>query len=441
MLQSVEDISPTKKRLRIEIPSDVIEREIKDSLEKLRQRMRIPGFRPGKAPLNLIEKRFGNEVNAEVFEKVIPEFFSRALMEANVNPITPPVFDEKPEFRRNNPIHLSITVEVMPNIENLHYEDIRAKDIPVTVEDADLEDALKKVAGEKAVYEVAEKEIEMDDLVNFDFVDCEVVGEETTPSMKERVSQMGNEMFPPDILEKMIGKKKGDISEFTTTFDKTLSSKELAGKTANIKVIIKEIKKKILPSIDDEFAKDLGFENLSKLQERVKENIYRLKKEQAEKLQKADILNTMIESYHFEVPETLFTNELDTLIMEAQMSDKRSKIKDGVNTMQITPEAIEALQTLKDDEALQAELKEKALKNVKASIIVGAIGKKEGIVVTDDEINERILTLAQRLSSKPDVIRNFYKMRDGSLEGLRQSIFEDKVLDMLLSKAVLEKGE
>ncbi|MBM4137702.1 MAG: hypothetical protein FJ241_12870 [Nitrospira sp.] len=252
---------------------------------------------------------------------------------------------------------------------------------------------------------------------------------------------MGNEMFPPDILEKMIGKKKGDISEFTTTFDKTLSSKELAGKTANIKVIIKEIKKKILPSIDDEFAKDLGFENLSKLQERVKENIYRLKKEQAEKLQKADILNTMIESYHFEVPETLFTNELDTLIMEAQMSDKRSKIKDGVNTMQITPEAIEALQTLKDDEALQAELKEKALKNVKASIIVGAIGKKEGIVVTDDEINERILTLAQRLSSKPDVIRNFYKMRDGSLEGLRQSIFEDKVLDMLLSKAVLEKGE
>ncbi|MBM4136800.1 MAG: hypothetical protein FJ241_08220, partial [Nitrospira sp.] len=228
MLQSVEDISPTKKRLRIEIPSDVIEREIKDSLEKLRQRMRIPGFRPGKAPLNLIEKRFGNEVNAEVFEKVIPEFFSRALMEANVNPITPPVFDEKPEFRRNNPIHLSITVEVMPNIENLHYEDIRAKDIPVTVEDADLEDALKKVAGEKAVYEVAEKEIEMDDLVNFDFVDCEVVGEETTPSMKERVSQMGNEMFPPDILEKMIGKKKGDISEFTTTFDKTLSSKELA---------------------------------------------------------------------------------------------------------------------------------------------------------------------------------------------------------------------
>ena len=110
MLKSIEDINATKKRLRIEIPSDVIEREIGGSLEKLRQRVKIPGFRPGKAPINLVEKRFGKEVEAEVFDKIIPEHLSNAIREADIKPVTMPVLDEEFEFKRNNPLNLSFTV-------------------------------------------------------------------------------------------------------------------------------------------------------------------------------------------------------------------------------------------------------------------------------------------------------------------------------------------
>jgi trigger factor len=277
LLKSVEDIKATKKRLRIEIPADVIEKEISDSLEKLKHKAKIPGFRSGMAPINLIEKRFGKEVEAEVLDKVIPEYYSKALKEAELIPVTMPVFDEEIDFKRNNPLNLSFTIEVMPKIENLNYENIKIKDIPAVVDEAEIDAYLKRLQEEKVIYEVAEKEVELDDLVTFEYSDCKIIGEENPPSIKEEVLKIGNEIFPPDIMERVMGKKKDDIVEFTTTFNEVCKSKVLAGKTADMKFVIKEIKKKNLPAIDDEFAKDVGFENISEMREKVKVNIFAAK--------------------------------------------------------------------------------------------------------------------------------------------------------------------
>ncbi|MDP2753668.1 MAG: trigger factor [Nitrospirota bacterium] len=451
MLKSVEDINTTKKRLRIEIPSDVIEKEIGNSLEKVRQKAKIPGFRPGRAPTNLIERRFGKEVEAEVLDKIIPEYYSKALKEAELMPVTTPVFDEKIDFKRNNPINLSLTVEVMPKIENLSYENMKVEDIPVSVDDAEVEDYLKKLQGEKAIYEVSEKEIDTDDLVSFEYVDAKIAGEENAAALKEQILKMGNEILPPDIIEKMIGKKKDDIVEFATTpkaFGGDCKSKELAGKTIDMKVAIKEIKKKNLPEIDDEFAKDLGFENIPEMKEKIKEKIFAVKKEHIVRIQKAIIVNKILEAHSFEAPETLVRRELEALMMHESLSDTtplnpplvRGELKGGhpeSGITHLTSEADSPAQEENDLEKLQTELKDKALKNVQASLIIDAIGQKEGITVTDDEVNERISLIAQKLSATPEAVKNFYHYKEGSLEGLRHSIYEDKVLDMLVSKAVI----
>jgi trigger factor len=440
LLKSVEDINTTKKRIRIEIPSDVVEKEIGDSLEKVRQKAKIPGFRPGKAPISLIEKRFGKEVEAEVLDKVIPEYFSKALKEAELMPITMPIFDERLDFKRNNPINLSFTVEVMPKIENLDYENIEIQDIPVEVDDADIENYLKKLQEEKAVYEVAEKAVEMDDLVAFDYLDCKVIGGESPPSLKEQISKMGNEIFPLDIMERVIGKKKGEIVEFTTTFDGSCQSKELVGKTVEIKVRINEIKKKNLPAIDDEFAKDVGFENISEMREKIKEKLHMVKREHIATIKKANIINKLLESHNFEVPEILLTRELESLMLQESLSRKKSRGTASESTS-LEQEEVVATQSQEDMEKLQTELKNKAVKNVQASIIIDRIGQKEGITVTDNEVNDRISLIAQRLSTTPEAIRNFYHYKEGSLEGVKHSIFEEKVMDLLLSKAVLKKGK
>lgn len=447
MPQVVEDISSTKKRLRIEIPSDVIEKEIKDSLERVRQRTNLPGFRPGKAPINLIERRFGKQVEAEVLEKVISEFYSKALKEADLKPVTMPVFDERFNFQRNNPLNLSLTVEVMPKIEALDYTGIKAKDIPVAVDESEVEHSLKNLQKQKALYEVAEKEVEKDDLVTFDYIDGEIVGEETTPSLKEQILKLGNEILPMDIEEKITGRKKGETVELTTTFSEDFRVKELAGKAVKTKIMIQEVKKKILPILDDEFAKDLGFDTMSELREKIRENIYTYKKEQATKIQKAEILNKMIETYDFEVPEIMLSNELESLMFQERMSDERYKeqeernIHDESDSVSQTSDVSKPEQREKSDEEMRSELKEKALRNVRASIIINAIGRKEGITVTEDEVKDRIHLIAKKLSAQPEAVRNFYRMKDESLEGLRHMIYEDKVIDLLLSKAIIEKGE
>ena len=447
MLQAVEDISSTKKRLRIEIPSDIIEKEIENSLEKVRQKTNLPGFRPGKAPMNLIEKRFGKKVEAEVLEKVIPEFYGKALKEADLKPVAMPVLDEQFTFQRNSPLNLSLTVEVMPKIENLDYAAIKAKDVHVVVDEAELENALKNLQEQKALYQVAEKEIEKDDLVTFDYVDCELVEGETTPSLREEVLKLGNKLLPKDIEEKLIGRKKGDTVEFTTSFEEDFKVKELVGKALQVKIMINEVKHKVLPAIDDEFAKDVGYGSISELNEKIKENLYQFKKDQATKIQKAEIVRQLIESNDFEIPETLLNNELDSLIMEESISGKRSgklgeaKRRDDSGSVEVISEVNKPDLRDQSEEEIRSALKEKALRNVRASILIRAIGQKEGITVTEDEIGDRISVMAKRLSVQPEAVMNFYRTKDGSLEGLRQMIFEDKVLDLLFSRATIEKGE
>jgi trigger factor len=446
LLKSIEDINTTKKRLRIEIPTDVIEKEIGCSLEKLRQRVKIPGFRQGKAPMNLLEKRFGKEIEAEVLEKIIPEYYSIAIKEAAIKPVTLPVLDEEIEFKRNAPLNLSFTVEVLPKIGNINYENIKIKDIQVKVEEADIEAALKKLQERKAVFEVAEKEIDMDDLVTFDYVDSKIVSGENVSSLKDLISNMGNEILPPDIIEKVIGKKKDDIIEFNTTFDENFKHKEIAGKTANIKLLIKEVKKKNLPAMDDEFAKDLGFGTISELRENLKERIHKFKKDQAQKIQKAEIVRQLIESTSFEVPETMLQQEIESLMIEGKTPETSS---DEENTEAIPESDITDSETdlsdteqKKDDiEDMPAKIRNRALKNVHASIIIDLIGQKEGIKVTDDEVNEHISLIASTLSTSPEAIKNFYQYREGSLESVRRSLYEEKVLDLLLSKAIMEREE
>lgn len=431
---AIEDINTTKKRLRIEIPADVIEKEISDSLQKLKQKAKIPGFRQGMAPMSLLEKRFGKDVEAEVLDRVVPEYFGKALKETNIEPITFPIIDEKIGFKRHTPLNISFIVEVMPKIENLQYDNIKIKEPPLVVDEADIEEYIKKLQEEKAVFEVADKEIEMDDLVSFEFVDCSIKGEETTPtSVKEHVSMMGNEILPLDIMEKLLGKKKGESLEFTTTFNEYCKSKDLVGKTVNITLKISEIKKKNLPLIDNDFARDLGFESISEMREKLKEKILAIKKMHIKRLQKADIMNQILEPYNFDVPEILLKKETESLMMQESIMERESQETSNVGYIHE--------QAQKDPQVLQAEIEKKALRNVRASIIIDAIGKKEEITVTDDEMNERISLLAEKLSATPEAVKNFYTYKEGSLEGLRHSIFEDKVLDMLLSKAQIEKGE
>ena len=225
MLKAVEDISATKKRLRIEIPAETIEKEIQNSLEKVRTTTTIPGFRTGKAPFTLIEKKFGKKVEEEVLERIIPEGYLDALRKADITPITDPVLEEKADFKRNEAFSMTLTVEIMPKIDNLHYEGIKVKEIPVEVTDADVEDVLKRSQEERATYEPSEEAVGPDDLVSFDYA----VKEDGT-EVKDQVFKIGGSLFPEDFSAGLVGKKKGDEVTIETTFPEGHVAEKYAGK-------------------------------------------------------------------------------------------------------------------------------------------------------------------------------------------------------------------
>jgi trigger factor len=434
---TIEDISSTKKRLKIEIPLDVITKEYNSSLNNVRQRAKIPGFRPGKVPVNLIEKRFADNIKSDIIDRLVPEYYSKALKDAGLTPVTMPTLETSVELKKNEPLSISLTVEVRPNITDLNYEGMKIEDVDVRVDDAELEDTLIKLQDERAVYSEVDRPIKEDDFIVIDYVKLDAAGEKELSSGKDQVMNLGNNLTPKGILDELIGKKKGDLVEIdipASVGSSEGSDLKEEGEGSRIRITVKEVKEKKLPEMDDEFAKDLGHDTLESLRNKVGEGILKAKKDGSAKEQKAKLLDMLVESHDFDVPESLFERELENLYINEKASMKQA------------PDLLEKAEDEtpgqeEDDAQLKEKLKPKAAQNIKGTILLDMIAEKENITVSEDELKTKIMQLAQHFQTNPENIMNLFITRDGSLENLKHSIRDEKVLEIILSKAELIKGE
>ena len=415
MLKALEDISTTKKRLKIEIPADAIEAEIKKGLIDVQKKSKIPGFRPGKAPMSMIEKKFGKSVEADVLEKIVPEYYLQAVKEAEVRPVSGPVMEESPDFQRNRPISMTVTVDVRPKIENLNYEGVAVKDIPIEVTDEEIASVLNNLAEERAAYEAVDDAIQAGDLVTVDYT---VGGEGINESReaKDVVVKVGSGPYPEEFFAGLSGRKKGDEAVIEAAFPGDMQS-PFAGKKPKFEMKVKDVKRRNIPAVDDEFAKDLGQENLGLLKEKVRGNIAAVKQREAERVKQKEILDKLIETHEFETPASLVDAEIKGAVAEIRAGGKDTR----------------------SDEELTNELRPHAEKSVKASILLEVIGEKEKITVEEEEVKGEIFSIAQRYYITPENVIKYYVAKDGSLEGLKRAVFEKKVLSSLLSKAKTEK--
>jgi trigger factor len=427
---AVEDITSTKKRLKIEIPADTVEKEYRESVDKMRQRAKVPGFRPGKVPVNLIEKRFGDEIKTDIVDRLVPQYYSKALRDAELVPVTLPKFESEVELKRNEPLSFTLTVEVRPAIAGLNYTGLKVDDLEVEVEDKEIEDTIKGLQDGRAMYEVVDREIREDDLIVIDYVKLDPTGEKELSSAKDQVMNLGNKIAPKGILEELLGKEKGDVVEIVLPSVEGGEVKEGEAAGNRLKITVKEVKEKSLPAIDDELAKDFGHENLESLRERVREGLLKAKKDKAAGQQKEKLLETLLQTYEFDIPESLLDRELESLVVNEKVSRKKSK--ELVDSQEAgAPE---------DDAQLTEELRPKAVKNVKVTILLDMIAEKENLSASEDELRTRIGILARHFQTTPENVINLFVTKDGSLEGLRRTIRDEKVLDLVLAKAEVVKG-
>ena len=422
MLQEVEELTPTVRKLKINIPSSEVEDEIASAYNNLKARVKIPGFRVGRVPQAILEKKFRKDVENEVIEKIVSKSYSRAIQEAQILPITYPNIEGKLELIKNHPLSFTATVEVKPDIKNLNYEGIALNEKTFSVEKDEVETAVKNLQENKAVLKVSEGPLKEGDVTVIDcdaFINTQEVGE---LKLNDYPFILGSQILPEEFSNSLADRKKGENFEIKIKFDESYPNKNIAGKEVLFKVSVKEMKEKILPQLDDDFAKGLNLSSFEELKNKVHENIYTGKKIKTDNAYKNQLLDNLISSNNFEAPASMVARELDFLIDEA----KQDAIRNG--------------KAIGTDDELRKEYEQIAAKNVKGILLIESIGKKEKIEITEVDADTAINEIAAQYELKPEEIKKIYIMKDGSLDGIKNRLYTDKVLGLVLSKAVIKKN-
>jgi trigger factor len=423
-MYTVEELSPIKKRFRIEIPKEIVEKEISDAYSRLNKRVKVSGFRPGKVPREILERRYSKNIEAEVIEKLVPDYYIKSVKESGVFPVENPTFEGEIVIKKDSPLTFEASVEVKPVIEVRGYEGVEIKRLSHDVSEVEVDRALKNAQESHARLEPFE---ENHPINNGDF--CLIafegfIGDKPIEggNVQDYLLEVGSKVLVAGFEEQLVGFKKDDKIDVKVSFPQDYRDKNLAGEVALFKVEIKEVKKKVLPGLDDEFAKDLGHNSMQELRAKVREELEREKKRLVERDNKEEIIKKLAEAHSFEIPSSMLERELRVMINRR----KRLILQAG--------SSLEGF----DEDKLRVEFIPLATERVKAWLTLEAIGKKEGISVSDEDLDKRIEEIASGLHEKPEDIKRLYISKDGSLEGLRDEVFGDKVLDYLLSKAVFK---
>ncbi|MEK7308241.1 MAG: trigger factor, partial [Nitrospirota bacterium] len=221
MLQEVEELTPTVRKLKINIPSSEVEDEIASAYNKLKARVKIPGFRVGKVPQAILEKKFGKDVENEVIEKIVSKSYSKAIQEAQILPITYPNIEGKLELIKNHPLSFTATVEVKPDIKNLNYEGIALNEKTFSVEKDEVETAVKNLQENKAVLKVSEGPLKEGDVTVIDcdaFINTQEVGE---LKLNDYPFILGSQILPEEFSNSLADRKKGENFEIKIKFDES----------------------------------------------------------------------------------------------------------------------------------------------------------------------------------------------------------------------------
>ncbi len=421
MKATIEDISTVRKKLHIQISTDAIAQEMVKAVADAAKKAKIPGFRPGKAPKAVVERHYATEIESEVMNKLISTSYLQALQEHHLNPVDVPNITNISPFDKDAPLNFTAVVEVRPNIELGTYDGIEVKEESVTVTDEEVDQTIDRLREMYAQLEVIEgRPLEKNDTAIIDFEGFREGKPIEGAKAADYMLALGSNSLIPGFEDKLAGMNRGETREIKVTFPADYNSKDLAGKDATFSVSLKEIKKKVLPELNDEFAKDIGHNaSVAELKEGIKKDIeYRKKNDQAS-AQREALLSKLVDAHSFDVPPGMVERELQSMARSQATRMARQGV--DVNTF--------------DFAKFQAENKELAEKRVKGILLLDVIAEKEKIEVTDQEVNSALAVMARSANQTVDSVKKYYESLDGGLDNLRASLAREKTLGLLLSRA------
>ena len=423
MQVNVQKLSPVLAELEIQVPQERVKSEVDKAYNSVRRTARVRGFRPGKAPRKVLAHVYGGRIAQDVAQRLVDETFPKAVSEQNLQPVNSPAIESQ-KLVETEPFSYKARVEIVPEIESVAYEGLEAKRPKVAVDDSHVTEELDKLRQAHATLEPPKKAraAAKGDVVTIDFT-IEVEGEEVTDAGATdfQVELGGGQLLGP-IDEALEGKKVGEDAQAEVDMPAAHPHKGLAGKKAIFKLKIKDLKEKVLPAADDEFAKDLGdFETLADLQAKLREGLEKQHKEQSDNTLAERLVQQLVEKNPIPLPPSLVERQ-------ARLTEQEILGRARANGQQATGLGDELRQKVRAD----SEVK------VRAGLLMAEIAKKEAIQIGDAEIEEGLQELAEQTGKNVAKLRAEYRDQK-KREMLIGMILENKVLDIIEAKAKISE--
>ena len=413
-----------KHSLDITIPAEEVEKETERAVAGIQQKVRLPGFRPGKAPLSLVKTRFAGDIRQEVIEKLVPRFFHAAVEKENLHVVGRPDITDV-HLHEGEPLKFKAEFEVAPDFELGEYRGVTITYSEPVVTDEDVAARLEQIREQKSEYVNEEPRPLADgDYALISLESLEGVAEKV--SQDELVLKIGDEATMPVFTENLRGVSPEEEREFDVTYPADYERKNLAGRTVKFKATVKAVRRKELPELNDEFAKDLGdFQTLEELKETIRKNILREREHRAQDDAKHQILDKLVDSHDFPVPDAYIDRQIQT--------NAENQLR------QLAAQGMDLKDLKLDWGKLREAQKDKAARDVKASLLLDKIGEREAIAPTQEEVDREVQRIARQQREAVAVTRAKLQ-KDGAIGKIAANIRTEKTLNFLFELARKEAG-
>ena len=415
------DVSETQKTLTIEIPSDVVDAEINKVAKGYTKQARIPGFRPGKVPASVVKQRFKDQILHDVMHGLIPRAVEEALQERGIEPVdTPNIRDVA--LQEGQPLKFTAAVETVPSFDPGDLASVTLRPAKVNIDDEAVNGTLQRLRERAAKYEPVEGRPVADGDTVVMHLDRKGPGDDKDHHDDVSV-QLGAPGNPPGFDANLVGLSAGETRTFSVHFPEDYPAEEFRNQHVEYTVHIKEIRSRVLPDLDDEFAKDLGeFDSLAALRERVHADMTAEAEEHARRQTRTDLLKQLAQRVTFELPASLVEKEMDRRLEEF--------------ARQLMQQQIDPRQAGIDWAQFREAQREPAREAVASALVLDEIARRENITVTPADVDKEIEAFAERAGRTPAALRAQLE-KEGGIARLFAGLRREKAVDLALSRATM----
>lgn len=422
MKVDVVSVNDVEKRMTVCISLDLVDGEIEKAYKGLKKEVKIKGFRPGKTPLAILKKHFKAQVEEDVISKLVSDSYPKALEEAKQMPVSPPKI-ENGVIEKGKDFTYMAVFEVKPEIDVKDYEGLELEKEKIEISDEDVDKEIETLRNSHATLkEVEGRPVQKGDNVLVDY-EGTVTGEPLPQGKQQNFPmEISEDTFLPGFSDHITGMNKGENKTFSIDLPEDYGDENISGKKADFTLTLNEIKEKVLPELDDEFAKDLGdYKDIQELKDKFKESMLERKKQKSEGDVREKIFKVLIEKNSFDVPKKMVETQAKNMVMEMQQM--------------FTAQGMNLGDMGQSPEQLIESYKQPAEKQVRSALILEAIAKKENLVADESEIKAKYEELATQVGQDVAFVKE--KVTD---DMIKPQVLEKKALDLIISKAnVAEK--